>query len=306
MPANLEDILIDYKHYLQLEKSLSHHSVDAYLRDVRKFIRFLESRGIRPVEPVHLNKDNLQAFIYEISDKLHPRSQARLISGLRNFFSYLLLEGILTTNPADWMESPKIRKKLPEVLSPDEVDKMLEVTDKSTYEGKRNFALLEIMYAAGLRVSEAVGLKKSDIFFEEGFLRIRGKGGKHRFVPLEEYSAAVLRDFILNDLKNIEPKRGYEDYVFLSRRGKPLTRQMAFLILKKVARKAGIRKIISPHTLRHSFATHLLNNGADLHSIQLLLGHENITTTEIYLHMSKKQIEDALFKYHPRANPKKN
>ena len=296
----MENLLTEYKHFLRLEKSLSPRSVEAYVNDIKKFLDFLGANG-KEISIKDFTRENLQAFIYAVSDKLSTRSQARLISGLRNFFNFLVWEGLLEQNPADAIDAPKISRKIPEVLSIEEIDKMLENIDLSTYEGKRNRAFIETVYACGLRVSEAVNLKKGDIFFDEGFLRIVGKGGKHRFVPMGDYTAGILKDFIWNDLARIEPKRGYEDYIFLTRRGKPLTRQMAFLIIKDLATRAGITKNISPHTLRHSFATHLLDNGADLHSIQLLLGHENITTTEIYLHMSKKEIEKALKKFHPRA-----
>jgi len=296
----MENLLTEYKHFLRLEKSLSPRSVEAYVNDIKKFLDFLGANG-KEISIKDFTRENLQAFIYAVSDKLSTRSQARLISGLRNFFNFLVWEGLLEQNPADAIDAPKISRKIPEVLSIEEIDKMLENIDLSTYEGKRNRAFIETVYACGLRVSEAVNLKKGDIFFDEGFLRIVGKGGKHRFVPMGDYTAGILKDFIWNDLARIEPKRGYEDYIFLTRRGKPLTRQMAFLIIKDLAKRAGITKNISPHTLRHSFATHLLDNGADLHSIQLLLGHENITTTEIYLHMSKKEIEKALKKFHPRA-----
>jgi len=296
-----DHILSDFKHFLLLEKGLSANSVNAYLRDVRKLLEYLAENNHAKIPLNALTRENIQAFLYEISRWLTPRSQARWVSSLRNFFAFLLMEGILDADPMAGIETPKISRKIPEVLSTEEIDKIIEQIDTETYEGKRNRALLETMYACGLRVSEAVNLKKGDIFFDEGFLRIEGKGGKHRFVPAEKYTLNILKDFIKNVLPQITPQKGYEEYVFLNRRGKPLTRQMAFLIIKKLAAKAGITKNISPHTFRHSFATHLLDNGADLRSIQLLLGHENITTTEIYLHMSKKEVEKALKKFHPRA-----
>jgi integrase/recombinase XerD len=301
MNDKLSNIITDYKHYLKLEKSLSDRTVENYLFDVMKFIDFIETENERDARLSDFNRENLQTFVYRISDILSPGSQARIISGLRSFFSYLILENILDTNPADRLETPKLSRKIPEVLSVDEVDALIAAIDLSKPEGERNKAILETMYACGLRVSEAVNLKLGDIFFEEGFLRVVGKGGKHRFVPVETYTQNILKNYIRYIRSAIKPAKGHENFVFLNRRGKQLTRNMIFLIIKELAKKAGITKNISPHTLRHSFATHLLDNGADLRSIQVLLGHENITTTEIYLHMSKKQVREALKKYHPRA-----
>ncbi len=301
MNGALKNIVTEYKHYLKLEKSLSDNSIKSYLSDVYKFVDFVENGNEKPAGLSDLNKENLQAFIYHISDLLSPLSQARIISGLRSFFSFLVLENIMDANPADWIDSPKLSRKIPEVLSVEEIDRLVGAIDLSKPEGERNKAILEVMYACGLRVSETVNLKLGDIFFEEGFLRIVGKGGKHRFVPVGNHTQKIMKNYLQYIRREIKPKSGHEHYVFLNRRGKKLTRNMIFLIIKDLARKAGISKNISPHTLRHSFATHLLDNGADLRSIQLLLGHENITTTEIYLHMSQKQIKEALEKYHPRA-----
>jgi len=255
----------------------------------------------KEVSPEDFTPEILQEFIYRLSGHVSPSSQARILSGIRSFFAYLILDGILSKNPAENLESPKLSRKIPEVLSEEEIDRLFEAIELPGYKGERDKALLEVMYAAGLRVSEAVNLKKGDIFFDEGFLRVEGKGRKHRFVPLEKYTLEILRNFIDHTLPAMRPAKGYENYIFLTRRGKPLSRHMAFHIVKNLAAKAGISKKISPHTLRHSFATHLLNNGADLHTIQLLLGHENITTTEIYLHTGKQQLQDALYRYHPRA-----
>ncbi len=301
MNEKILNIITDYKHYLQLEKSLSPFTIESYLSDIMKYIRFVEEENQRDITLKDFNKTNIREFIYRISELLSPVSQARIISGLRSFFSYLILEGILEENPADWIDTPKLSRKIPEVLSVSEIDRLIGALDLSKPENERNKAIIEVMYACGLRVSEAVNLKIGDIYFDEGFIRVLGKGGKHRFVPMESYTLNILKNYIRYVRSHIKPQKGHENYVFLNRRGKKLTRNMIFLIIKDLAQKAGINKNISPHTLRHSFATHLLDNGADLRSIQLLLGHENITTTEIYLHMSQKQVKEALRKFHPRA-----
>ncbi len=295
------NLLSEYRHYLILEKSLSENTVRGYLADVEKFLDFLEQNLDTPPAIQDLNKENVRAFNYYISDLLSPQSQARILSALRSFFSFLILEQRLDTNPADWLDSPKLSRKIPEVLSTDEIDRLIAAIDLSKPEGERNKAMIELMYACGLRVSETVNLKLGDLFFREGFIRIWGKGGKNRFVPMETYTMNILKNYIEFSRPETRPKKGHENYVFLNRRGQKLTRNMVFLIIKNLAEKAGIQKNISPHTLRHSFATHLLDNGADLRSIQILLGHENISTTEIYLHTGQKQIMEAMKKFHPRS-----
>jgi len=301
----LSHIISEYYNYLRWEKNLAARSVEAYRRDLRSFLQFLEERLGREPVLADLTKENLKEFIYEVSGLLSPRSQARLLSGLRNFFGYLVLENHLDHNPADWVESPKLDKKIPRVLTLDEIDRIISVIDLSTPEGERNRAMIELMYGGGLRVSETVNLRLGDLYFDEGFIRVEGKGGKHRFVPLSDYTRKILERYIRYVRSKIRPKKEAENILFLNRRGGRLTRNMVFIFLKNYARAAGIEKNISPHTLRHSFATHLLENGADLRSIQLLLGHENITTTEIYLHTSAKQIKEALQQYHPRGKDRK-
>ncbi len=279
---------------------MSDNTVKNYLNDLRKFLLYLEQND-QEAALQDMNKENVLAFIYAISDYIGPRSQARLISGLRSFFHYLQLENLMDENPADWLESPKIPKNIPEVLSPGEIDAMLSVIDRSSFEGERNYAIIETMYAFGLRVSETVNLKISDLYFREGFVRILGKGNKHRFVPIARHTEKILKNYIELVRPLVNPSKKAEKILFLNRRGGLLTRHMIYHIVRDLSAKAGIRKKVTPHTLRHSFATHLLENGADLRSIQILLGHESITTTEIYLHVSKKQVEEALFKFHPRA-----
>jgi len=298
---NLKQILSDYKHFLRLEKGLSEKTVEAYMQDVESFLKFL-SEGEQTVSLKDFTKDNVLAFVYALSDLLSPRSQARIISGLRNFFNFLQWEKLIDENPAEWLESPKIPKKIPEVLTIEEIDAMIEHIDLSGFEGERNKAILELMYACGLRVSEVVNLKISDIYFDEGFIRILGKGNKHRFVPIERHTKKVLEIYLQSVRPMVKPQKGHEKLLFLNRRGKQLTRHMIYHIIKQAAERAGIAKKVSPHTIRHSFATHLLENGADLRSIQILLGHESITTTEIYLHISKKQVREALYRFHPRAH----
>ncbi|NPA42720.1 MAG: tyrosine recombinase XerD [Chlorobi bacterium] len=301
MEKPLESILTDYRHYLQLEKSLSPRSVEAYMQDARQYLEFIASREGRAPVLSDLTRESVQAFLYALSGLVSAGTQARILSGLRNFFAFLVLEGFLDDNPAAVVDTPKLARKIPLVLSVEEVDRLIRAVELPGYKGERDKALLEVMYACGLRVSEAVNLKKGDIFFDEGFIRVRGKGNKDRFVPMSDHTAEILRTFLIHEHPKIKALKGFEDYVFLTSRGKPLSRHMAFRLIKDLASKAGINKNISPHTLRHSFATHLLENGADLHSIQLLLGHENITTTEIYLHTGMRKIEEALRQYHPRA-----
>ncbi len=301
LDKSLEFLIAEYRNYLQWEKKLAAHSVAAYMQDLDKYLRFVAGEDGQKVHLKDLDKHSVKEFIYRMAEYVSPRTQARMLSGLRNFFDYLMLENRMDANPVDWVEAPKLRRKIPETLTTGEIDRILAAIDRSTFEGERNHAIIELMYACGLRVSETVNLKTGDLFFDEGFIRILGKGSKHRFVPLEKYTARILRLYLERVRPQVEPKKEARDYVFLNRRGGKLSRHMIYIFLKNYAKEAGIEKNISPHTLRHSFATHLLENGADLHSIQLLLGHENITTTEIYLHTSQKQIRESLEKYHPRS-----
>ncbi|MGM5470389.1 site-specific tyrosine recombinase XerD [Flavobacteriaceae bacterium LMO-SS05] len=291
--------LKDYKHYLKIERGLSKNSITNYEFDINKLIRYLEAHEIKTT-PIDISIDDVQPFIYEISKVLNPRSQSRLISGLRSFFSYLIFEDYRKTNPMDHIESPKIGRKLPDTLNIEDIDNLIAAIDLSKPEGERNRAILETLYSCGLRVSELTNLKISDLFFEEGFIKVTGKGDKQRFVPIGTSTQKYI-DIYRKEVRShvlIVPE--FKDTLFLNRRGKQLTRAMIFTIIKQLAEKISLHKTISPHTLRHSFATHLLENGADLRSIQLMLGHESITTTEIYIHVDRTHLKDVLEKYHPR------
>jgi integrase/recombinase XerD len=244
--------------------------------------------------------DTVQRFIYEIAKTVNPRSQARIISGLKGFFNYLVFEEYRIDNPMDLLESPKIGRKLPDTLSEPEIDTLIGAIDLSKPEGERNRAILETLYGCGLRVSELIGLKISDLFFEEGFIKVTGKGNKQRFVPIGTINIKYI-DIYRNEIRiHQKIQKGHEDILFLNRRGKQLTRAMIFTIIKQLAEKIGLQKSISPHTFRHSFATHLLENGADLRAIQQMLGHESITTTEVYMHVDRSHLSDVMNKYHPR------
>jgi len=299
MATNWDTYLKTYTDYLKLERSMSDHTISSYLHDLKNLIHFLSSNKI-DVSPIDITDETVQQFIYESSKSVNPRTQARLISGLRNFFEYLIFDKQRKDNPTDLLESPKIGRKLPDFLSLAEIDLIISQIDLSTLEGERNKVMLEILYSCGLRVSELITLQISDLFFEEGFIRVIGKGNKQRFVPISE-SAIRLINLYLNHIRNsFKIQKGFEDTLFLNRRGKGISRNMVFMITKDLAQKAGIKKNISPHTFRHSFATHLLENGADLRAIQQMLGHESITTTEIYMHLDKTFLKDVVEKYHPR------
>lgn len=292
-----KEALLDYKTYLKLEKSLSENTLEAYLRDIKKLERFTSSL------PLEIETSEVEEFLYQFAkDNYAPRSQARLISSLKSFFGYLQLEDWRKDNPAELLESPKLGMKLPDTLSEEEIDKLIAAIDLSLPEGERNRAILETLYGCGLRVSELTELKLSDLFFEDNFIRVIGKGNKQRLIPISNYTIKFLKIYLEEIRIHMPIQKGFEDYVFLNRRGKKLTRVMIFTIIKKLAEIAGIRKKISPHTFRHSFATHLLKNGADLRSIQMMLGHESITTTEIYTHLDDNSMRDAVLKFHPRNN----
>ncbi len=293
--------LKDYQHYLKIERGLSKNSIDSYSNDIKKLIQFIEANSYN-YNPKNINNETIQQFIYEASKVINARSQARLISGLRNFFDYLMFEEYRDNNPTDLLESPKIGRKLPDTLSEEDIDKIIAQIDLSKPEGERNRAMFETLYSCGLRVSEMINLKISDLFFDESFIRVLGKGNKQRFVPINTYTIKLIT--IYKDLvrTKIKVQKGFEDNLFLNRRGKVISRNMVFMILKDLVIKAGIDKNVSPHTLRHSFATHLLENGADLRSIQQMLGHESITTTEIYMHLDKSHLKGVVEKFHPRKN----
>lgn len=296
---NWQQALKDYQHYLRIERGLAQNSIKSYQRDVNKLILYLETHNILE-GPIKVSMETVQRFVYDIAKTVNPRSQARIISGLKGFFNYLVFEEYRTDNPMDLLESPKIGRKLPDTLSEPEIDTLIGAIDLSKPEGERNRAILETLYGCGLRVSELIGLKLSDLFFEEGFIKVTGKGDKQRFVPIGTINIKYI-DIYRNEIRiHQKIQKGHEDILFLNRRGKQLTRAMIFTIIKRLAEKIGLQKSISPHTFRHSFATHLLENGADLRAIQQMLGHESITTTEVYMHVDRSHLSDVMNKYHPR------
>lgn len=294
---NWAEALDEFKNYLKLERNLSTNTQEAYLRDLQKLVKF------NPTNPTLISQHEVESFLYQYAKENYAtQSQARLISSLKSFFGYLQLENWREDNPAELLESPKLGLKLPDTLSEKEINLLIDAIDRSTLEGQRNVAILETLYGCGLRVSELVDLKLSDLFFQENFIRVTGKGNKQRLVPISDYTIRYIEIYIEQIRVHIPIQKGFEDYLFLNRRGKKLTRVMIYTIIKKLTELAGIRKNISPHTFRHSFATHLLKNGADLRSIQLMLGHESITTTEIYMHLDDQSLRDAVLKFHPRNN----
>jgi integrase/recombinase XerD len=294
-----QQALNDYRHYLKIERGLSANTLQNYERDIRKLISFLETNDLKD-DPVHIAKETLQQFIYEVAKTMNPRSQARIISGLKSFFNYLVFEDYRKNNPLDLIESPKIGRKLPDTLSEDEIDTIIGAIDLTKPQGERNRAMLETLYGCGLRVSELVNLKISDLFFEEGFIKVTGKGDKQRFVPISALNQKYIDIYRKEIRVHRNVQKGFEDILFLNRRGKQLTRAMLFTIVKRLAKKTGLQKSISPHTFRHSFATHLLQNGADLRAIQQMLGHESITTTEVYVHLDRSDLTRTINKFHPR------
>lgn len=289
----------DYQSYLRIERGLSKNTIENYGFDIERLCLFLESNQIE-VSPIKISDETVQQFIYSVSREVNPRSQARIISGLKSFFNYLVFEDYRTDNPLELIEAPKTGRKLPDTLSVQEIDNLIAAIDLSSNEGERNRAMLETLYGCGLRVSELVTLKISDLFFEEGFIKITGKGNKERFVPIGNLTQKYINIYQKEVRVNLKIKKGNEDTLFLNRRGNQLTRAMIFTIIKGLAVKIGLNKNISPHTFRHSFATHLLENGADLRSIQLMLGHESITTTEIYVHLDRSFLKDVMNAFHPR------
>ncbi|HTN38562.1 MAG TPA: site-specific tyrosine recombinase XerD [Arachidicoccus sp.] len=294
-----ESSIKGFSAYLQLEKSLSENSVEAYLRDIHKLTSFLSLKG-RTVTPAHLKLEDLQAFIHYVAELgLTASSQARTISGIKGFYKYLLSEQMIEVDPSQLLTQPKIPRKLPDILSFEEIEKMMAAIDLSRPEGQRNKAILEVMYSCGLRVSEVVGLRKSWLFLDTGFIRVIGKGDKERLIPIGREAIKYLEIYETHSRQSGVIAPGFEDFVFLNRRGKSLSRVMIFMIIKELAAKAQINKHISPHTFRHSFATHLVEGGADLRAVQEMLGHESITTTEIYTHLDKSFLKSTLQSFHP-------
>jgi integrase/recombinase XerD len=291
----------NFKSYLRLEKSLSANTIEAYENDVNKLVQYLEYRN-NTIDPQGISPEILKEFIqWAALLGMSPRAQARMISGIKAFYKYLSVEDLINHNPAENISTPKLGRKIPEYLSVIEIDRVISAIDLSQPQGQRNKAIIEMMYGSGLRVSELVDLKISDIFFNDEFIKVTGKGNKQRIVPLGGSAAKQLLIYLKNHRVHIPPLKGYEDHVFLNQRGKKLTRVMVFLIIKDLAAKAGIKKNISPHTLRHSFATHLVEGGADLRAVQDMLGHESITTTEIYTHLDREYLRENLISYHPRG-----
>jgi integrase/recombinase XerD len=290
-----------FVHYLKIERSLAENSVFAYQQDVFKLKDLCAALSL---EPEHVQIGHLKQFIAGLFDLgLSARSQARIISGWRQFFEFLLLEDIRKDNPCDGLDMPKIGRKLPEVLTIEEIDRMMQAIDRGSNEGQRNRAILETLYSCGLRVSELVSLRFEDCFFQEGFIRVIGKGNKERLVPVSQAVIDEIGSYVEHDRPRLAIQRGHEHFVFLNRRGAQLTRVMIFTIIKQLAALSGIQKNISPHTFRHSFATHLIEGGANLRAVQEMLGHESITTTEIYTHLDQRFLRDAILNFHPRNNP---
>ncbi len=288
--------------YLKLEKSLSQNTVASYLNDVNKLSEFIAMKYAGTM-PENCTLQILQDFTIALhSMGIGSRSQARIISGIKAFYKFLVIEEIVDKNPSELLEAPKIGRKLPEVLSVKEIDKILAAIDLSKAEGQRNKAIIETLYSCGTRVSELINIKISDLFFGDGFITVTGKGNKERFIPISNKSIKEINLYKDHQRTLLNIKKGHEDYLFLNRRGQKLTRVMIFTIIKETCAKAGIQKNISPHTFRHSFATHLVEGGADLRAVQEMLGHESILTTEIYTHINREFIRENILKYHPRGN----
>ncbi len=290
-------IIRKYQQYLKLEKSLSPNTFNAYMTDLQKLLHFLEGENI---EMLDVTLDDLQRFAAGLHDiGIHPRSQARILSGIKSFFHFLVVADYLEADPGELLEGPKIGFKIPEVLTVEEIDKIISAVDMDKKEGQRNRAILETLYSCGLRVSELCNLKLSDLYFEEGFIKVEGKGSKQRLIPISPRAIKEIKYWFI-DRNMGKIKKGYEDYVFLARWGNNISRIMVFHMIKELAEKAGITKNISPHTFRHSFATHLLEGGANLRAIQCMLGHESIATTEIYTHIDRNMLRSEIIEHHPR------
>ena len=296
-----DKILARYKQYLRLEKSLSTNTVEAYLTDLDKLFRFLDDKGIHKLEAKLEDLEQFSASLHDIG--ICPRSQARILSGIRSFYHFLILEDELEADPSELLESPQIGFHLPEVLTLEEIDNLIGSIDLSTPEGQRNRAILETLYSCGLRVSELCNLKLSNLYLEEGFIKVEGKGNKQRLVPISPRAIRELQLYFI-DRNRMDIKPGYEDFVFISKRGKNISRIMVFHIIKVLAETTRITKNISPHTFRHSFATHLLEGGANLRAIQCMLGHESIGTTEIYTHIDRNMLRSEIIEHHPRNRRK--
>ena len=292
----------EFKNYLKLERSLSNNSIDAYLLDIRKLTSFISENYSTSLSIENIDVSIIESFIkYLFKSESSTYSQARIVSGLKSFFNYLLLEEKIDINPMELIDAPKLVRKLPETLSIKEIEIIINAVDLDSKEGMRNKAILETLYSCGLRVSELVNLKVQNLFLDIGFIKVLGKGLKERLVPIGTKAAECISLYMKVYRTNINISEGFEGYLFINRRGKNLTRNMIFIIVKDLAKKAGLNKNISPHTFRHSFATHLIEGGADLRAVQEMLGHESITTTEIYTHLNKDYLKEVVNKFHPRS-----
>lgn len=298
---NWQSLLKDFKNFLKFERNLSENSTQSYIQDLQKLIRFLSDNNINK-KISEINSTVIREFIYQQTKLIKPSSQSRLISSLKNFFDYLIIEKIIFINPINSIQYPKIATKIPETLSTQEIDKLIDYLKKSKKNSLRNCTILEVLYSCGLRVSELTNLNISDIFFDDLLIKILGKGRKERFVPMSKIVKDMIKDYLNSERFNTITKKGFEDILFLNNRGEKLTRVMIYTILNIAKKGTGIKKKVSPHILRHSFATHLIENGADISSIQHMLGHTNITTTERYLHVSKKHLVDTIKRFHPKKD----
>ena len=301
---NWNSYIKNFKYFLELEKSLADNSVEAYTHDIHKLVQFLDFKQLH-INPEEVTLKHLKDFIkwvYELG--MSDKSQARLISGIKAFYKYLLLENIINSSPAELLEAPRLSRKLPDILSIIEIEKILSIIDLSKPEGPRNKAIIETIYSSGLRVSEAVNLKISKLFLNEEYIEVTGKGDKQRLIPIGSSAVKAINIYKNSVRCHLNIKKGQEDFLFLNRRGSKMSRIMIFYIIKDLVREAGINKTISPHTLRHSFATHLIEGGADLRAVQDMLGHESITTTEIYTHLDREYLREAILLHHPREQNK--
>jgi len=295
-----------FKSYLMLEKGMSKHTITAYTSDVEKLRTYAESVE-HNINPLHMKLSNLEAFIHWLQQfQINPQSQARILSGIRAFYKYLLMEDLLDDDPTELLEGPRLRRKIPDVLSVSELVDVFATIDLSTDHGQRNRAILETLYACGLRVSELTGLRISGYFPDRGFVKVTGKNDKERIIPIGEEAIKFIDIYLQHIRSKVNIVKDYEDFLFLNRRGKPLSRVMVFMIIKEAVASAGITKNVSPHTFRHSFATHLVEGGADLRAVQDMLGHESITTTEIYTHLDRSYLRETIMNFHPRAKPRQN
>ena len=296
---NWQSLIKDFKNFLKFEKNLTENTIQSYVLDIKKLIDFIEDSYINKKADDITNND-IKQFIYTQSKIIGTRSQSRLISSIKKFFHFLEIEKLIEENPTDELEYPKIGLKIPETLTTIEIDSLINYFKNSKNNSLRNSTITEVLYSCGVRVSELINIKISDIFFEDFLIKVNGKGNKERFVPMSKLSKIMIKDYISSERFNIIPKKGYQDFLFLNNRGQSLTRVMIYTILNIAKKGLGFKKKISPHLLRHSFATHLIENGADISSIQKMLGHTNITTTERYLHVSKKHLIETIKKYHPK------